>query len=466
MSQAGRNDACPCGSGKKFKRCCGAVVAAPSHFMSQADQQALTRKLVAFLEAEGGAEYFEAASQVLFGGLLEERPSAVASNVLRHENTQVNVTAFVLFDAYWHDEETIVQRYIARHRARLSAAELRYLEAVSDTYVGLYEITEVVLDEGVRLLDLLSGETIWVRERKATHSCARWDLLAARLLREPSGDAIFQADLYAFPQHTKQNLVENLRSFLKLSGKRRFDAEAMLPDLKLVAPLFFGAWWHLVVSPPLPTLTNFDGHVIAMTTTSYDVTDVQAVEQGLNAMSEFEADGDSSWTWLRKIDGQRRVVAHVDLQGARLTLETNSAERAKTAKALLEGRLGAHLRYRSDSVADARAQVQRMRNEGLSPAPQPDPLSAHEQDRVRHEYLEQHYRAWVDQPVPALSHRTPRHAAKLKTQRHKVVDLIKGMENSEAHAAQRGEKPYDFSWLWTELGLEPPGRADERTSES
>ena len=34
MSKVGRNDPCPCGSGKKYKKCCGASAKAPRKFQA------------------------------------------------------------------------------------------------------------------------------------------------------------------------------------------------------------------------------------------------------------------------------------------------------------------------------------------------------------------------------------------------------------------------------------------------
>ena len=61
----------------------------------------------------------------------------------------------------------------------------------------------------------------------------------------------------------------------------------------------------------------------------------------------------------------------------------------------------------------------------------------------------------MDMSVPALDGRTPRHAARLKTQKAKVVELLKDIENSEnARARNEGRQPVDFGFLWKELGLE------------
>jgi len=70
------------------------------------------------------------------------------------------------------------------------------------------------------------------------------------------------------------------------------------------------------------------------------------------------------------------------------------------------------------------------------------------------EYKERHYHTWPDTALPGLDGRTPRDAARLKSVRPKLVDLLRDMENHEAHAARPDNPPYDFAWMWAELGLE------------
>ena len=73
------------------------------------------------------------------------------------------------------------------------------------------------------------------------------------------------------------------------------------------------------------------------------------------------------------------------------------------------------------------------------------------------EFYEQHYRRWLDEPVPALGNRTPREAARLKTGRPKLVALLQEFENMAARQRLEGRPAYDFGWMWAELGLERPG---------
>jgi hypothetical protein len=79
------------------------------------------------------------------------------------------------------------------------------------------------------------------------------------------------------------------------------------------------------------------------------------------------------------------------------------------------------------------------------------------QEELVGQYYEQHYRKWVDEPLPALRGRTPREAAAQARERPRVVALLKEMENMSARQHLAGRAAYDFGWMWGELGLARPG---------
>ena len=72
--------------------------------------------------------------------------------------------------------------------------------------------------------------------------------------------------------------------------------------------------------------------------------------------------------------------------------------------------------------------------------------------RIQREFYEKHYREWLDVPVPALGHRTPREAAGIKKLRARLVALVEGIEVQAARDAKAGGG-FDVSYLRRELGL-------------
>ncbi|HET7617750.1 MAG TPA: hypothetical protein VFK20_04505, partial [Vicinamibacterales bacterium] len=92
--------------------------------------------------------------------------------------------------------------------------------------------------------------------------------------------------------------------------------------------------------------------------------------------------------------------------------------------------------------------------------PDPEPAIPPEVEaEIVREIQNRHYRDWLDEPVPALRDHTPREAATSKTLRPLLRNLLCEFENATARARLRGQRAYDTSWLWDELGLTPPRRA-------
>ncbi len=58
-------------------------------------------------------------------------------------------------------------------------------------------------------------------------------------------------------------------------------------------------------------------------------------------------------------------------------------------------------------------------------------------------FYEEHYRKWLDEPVPALGNHTPRHAARLKTVRPELIALVKDMESQAERQRRAGKPAYD-----------------------
>ena len=72
--------------------------------------------------------------------------------------------------------------------------------------------------------------------------------------------------------------------------------------------------------------------------------------------------------------------------------------------------------------------------------------------QIQRNFYEKHYREWLDIPVPALGHRTPREAAGVKKLRARLVILVEGIEVQAARQAKEGEG-FDARFLRRELGL-------------
>ena len=152
------------------------------------------------------------------------------------------------------------------------------------------------------------------------------------------------------------------------------------------------------------------------------------------------------------MDDGTPVFANVELAGRKLIVEVNSAARAERAIAQMGEWLGDCL---DTPMTEIRTLAQVMADDAAR-APQDEALDIppHEMERIVHDMLTREYAKTLDEPVPALGHKTPRALARTKAGRAKVADWLKYIENGSAKSgAGDPMASYDFTWMWEELGL-------------
>ncbi len=160
--RVGRNDPCPCGSGRKFKRCCGARTAEPE--VSELDlSHELVSRVVAFaLRAGDGAQARAAAS--LFGGQeFDDIPPEEALPLLPSADCGDVFLAWLVLDRRPPGGGTFTESFLAKRGRKLDSRERAVLERVSGSHLGLYRLegwSGEREDSCIRLRDLVSQEEL------------------------------------------------------------------------------------------------------------------------------------------------------------------------------------------------------------------------------------------------------------------------------------------------------------------
>jgi len=467
VSAVGRNAPCPCGSGRKFKKCClekarptpgphtsgdGACTPRDGTYTS-ADRDSALARLGRFAVRPEFETDHQVAQIVFWGSRLAGRPDKRVREVLALPQSQAAYDAWFAFDLPIEPDRTLVDLFLEREGARLTAAERRYLEAMRDSHLRLYEVAEVTPEQGLHLVDLWSDERLWVRERKATHQLVRWDLLAARVVPGTGGDLILDGAPYLYPAGARAEMLRELRR-----AHRTFARRSPAADLTIFfkrAGMLFHKWWlDWVVFPSLPTFVTPEGDPVVFARVIFDVLDRPALVRAMASHPDLEDQDDGAYAWLEDAPPGRRGLGTFVLKGERVVFETTSRERAERGRRLLEDTARGVVRFRATRYEDVERALEKHR---ASPAPPPaERVPPEVEAQIVGEYYERHYRNWLDQTVPALGNRTPRHAARLKTMRPRLIALLKEFENSSERLRREGRPAYDFGWMWGELGLERP----------
>lgn len=389
----------------------------------------------------------------------------------------------------FEDGSNIVDDYLKRRGWRESAPNKRYMTALRSSAMSLYEVSDIVRDQSFLARDLLrGGEPVRVSEKMGTRSLKPWDWLAARIVKVGA-----KAEMAGGVLPLRREVGEVVRDgFFALRTEMRAEARQRAWDRQGVADLdpyaldtdtlrhsafLFTNFWlddalQRALHRKLPTLVNNDGETIAFTIVRFPLkpgVDRQALEGGLTAISELRRVSDDHWKWIapaapragKAPEGAQTFVStledgsvsmgDVQLEPDAVKLETNSPQRAQKGQALLGPVIGSFVgpptvesQTVEEMMASRPAGGERAKPSGLSPE---------DESVIIREALDRHYRGLLDEPVPALGDVSPRKAAKTKKGREKLVEWLKGLENSNARQTGSPVASYDTSWLWAELGV-------------
>ncbi|HKN01790.1 MAG TPA: hypothetical protein VJX23_14830, partial [Candidatus Binataceae bacterium] len=391
--------------------------------------------------------------------------------------------------------DNVIDDYLDQRGWKESLQARDYLRALRGSLMSLYEVVEVKSERGLVLRDLVrGGEPVEVDEQLGSQSAAIWDRIAARVLtiggrhylsgavlnfeQEPA-DAVLRVFRIS-PERAQRSIAERLPT---LTEEQKRELDELLADRAIAleggARVFAWIWLaHTLrqLRAPLPTLTNFDGEEVVFTKVRFAVAKEHRVEVArlLDQVPELAREANREyWSWHRQ-DGEQGgkrpedgmslaswdetgalVLGHMELRGKWLVLEVNSAARGERGTQMLMQLLGGLVATPVTETQSVQSALEEHRARKRSSAEEAAPkLPPEEAARVTRELVDRHYRRVIDEPLPALGNLPPREAVRTPAGRQKVIGWLKHLENGEGRRARKdATPPYDFSWMWRELGV-------------
>jgi tetratricopeptide (TPR) repeat protein len=151
-----RNDPCPCGSGKKFKKCHGV---GRTRVESELDIfSRLFEDVVAFATREPASRETGAALAAFAGAEFAELTIPEALPLFADQSVEEAFVQWWVLDFQGERDSTAAQRYGERKRHDLARREREVLQRMQGSFVGLYSLDEIREDGRYVLRDRLDAD--------------------------------------------------------------------------------------------------------------------------------------------------------------------------------------------------------------------------------------------------------------------------------------------------------------------
>lgn len=352
-SKAGRNDPCPCGSGRKYKRCC----------LGTDEARERVEPSAGMIESHVDLEILKE-MKVRCPRAYERAMASEGDYAFPPDQLLPFWIPLITWEA--EDAEGRAAEVVAPFvSARLSAAASRYVQAQLASWTSIWRALDVTPGEGCRLRDELTGVERVVRERTATQTLRPGAALLGRVVRNGASWMLHGIYPRTLPEDTVEDIVDYVRFNLdlgsdlvdptRLHGLTAFELAGLVHE-KIVS-LEFDRTPHLV---------DGEGNDLCFVNDEYtfEPSDharlVSALEMAAHAHRGMPGRGEDDdetegehWVLTReREDGSDGILASLDLGDDWLRVEAFSLEAGDDTRRLVEQDFGVPLKLVRRSSQD------------------------------------------------------------------------------------------------------------------
>lgn len=459
VPKIGRNDPCPCGSGKKFKKCCGKEDGGAVADVEESRGGGVGRAIEWLTSRHGKA--VKAAVEAMLNEGLDSAEQAALRQIDDEDWRGVHINAMEWLLAEGRIAVKGVQCNVAElllgpGGPAFSPTQRRWIEQLRRQPLRLFDITEVIRGVGMRLCDALETEAapLMVQEKSGSASASVGGLIGVRLM-EVDGHYALSGAAYPFAPLMNATLLAELRD---AAGDPALPTES-LPQV--LSAIIRRNWIAQYARPmPLPTVVDaHSGEPLLFVTDHYRVIDRAALAGALAAQPDIEATPAGGWVRLLDCDdGQTRQTMAINPGKAadRIEVFYKTQTAADDGRAWFEELAGPAVAFVARALSDPKGLMRNMPPvaAGKKPPAMPDLPPAVIADAIE-QALRRSYANWCDEPIPALGDKTPRAAIKTPAGLERVKGLLRSYEAGEKEqAAQQGRREISYDFLWEAIGLD------------
>lgn len=459
----GRNDPCPCGSGKKYKQCCLKTQ------QTQPEDDFLWRRIRRAIEGSPAQLLNFSSSHFGKEALLEAWEDFMPWEDEPFTMDTMHMPVFMPWFYYeWTpdprntavrrdalDGRTLGHAYLDKKGRHLDPLLVRYIEQCSAAPFSFYDILSVRPGEGFAVRDIFTGEEIAITEHAASRQMEKGDILFAKVVRIDQVALLEACAPAAIPPSDKSGLLKLRR---KMERRNKNVTPEMLREYRYEMLAIYHDAMDRLFNPRMPQVQNTDGDPLLPHRLVYEIASPRAAfdalsplcltssKEDLLAEAEFDAAGELrsiEFSWQKMGNEKNKswdntVLGHIKIEGNGMTIEVNSENRAQKIRTLVEKMLP-DARYKTTVIESLRAMLAREEEQGETPASrqrrkEQDELNSRpEVQALLAEHMRQHFSTWPETKLPALNGKTPLQAIKTRDGREMVEALLLDFEQRGKH---------------------------------
>jgi hypothetical protein len=207
-----RNEPCPCGSGRKFKRCCQEAQDNPASIAQHHD--AVGSKIQAWASEHYGEEIAAAFEDVVGGG----------EGIVLGDDDLHLIGTWALSERELSGGETIARR--CARRADLSDRERDIARRIAGARLTLLRIDRVVPDRCIAAYDLTLGEQVIISSHDVSRSVRSADVIVGRLMAGPPAPTLW-GPVAVLDHASRQQISELLQTRVRSRSRSRARADGL-----------------------------------------------------------------------------------------------------------------------------------------------------------------------------------------------------------------------------------------------
>jgi hypothetical protein len=454
----GRNDPCPCGSGKKYKQCCAN---SPTDFVEpeRKGHAGAVERAIDWLMSKHRKAVSVAIAEMLFDELSPEDEAALqAQDPETWTSIQLNATEWLLAEGeiLVHGEpKPVSDCLLGKGGPLFTVDQRRWITQLAERPLRLYDVTDVVPGQQLTLCDSLDAEAppIIVREKSGSQASMLGIQIGVRIM-EVDGHYELSGAAYPFSHLAGPAVVARMREAMD-----HFHGQAS--DLPRFLSFILQRQWlaQFFAPTPMPAFRDaYSGEPMLLITDHYRVKDWEALMQALSEQGDVQGDEESGWDRLIDCkDGQTRSVATISVETStdKVTVFYKTQLYADESRLWFESVAGDAVLFLSRELSDPVGLLRNMpAGQDAKPADDDLGLSPEAMAELIETSLRGMYANWADEPIEALAGKTPRQAVNTPAGVERVKGLLRMYEaNEKRQAARQGRRTISFGFLWQALGI-------------